>query len=128
MPSRPRGDLGLAHILRQRLLSFCDSVAVEQGQSTLTFNEVHHRALSIARELQIHSLQKEQPVAILARRGIYHILCTRSFSTPDQTTFQGIFAARQQRYAVELAASPWFAFLFSFSAGMRGRLVVAYPV
>lgn len=72
---RPPEGLGLAHILRQRLLSFGDSVAIGHGQNIFTFNEIHHRALSIAKVLQSHSVQNEQPVSIIARRVIDHILC-----------------------------------------------------
>lgn len=68
-------DLGLARLLQQRLQSFGDNIAIEQGQNTVTFNEVHHRALSVSKNIRRLVLKNEQPVPILATRGIDHVVC-----------------------------------------------------
>ncbi|BCS21169.1 putative NRPS-like protein biosynthetic cluster [Aspergillus puulaauensis] len=75
MAATASNDLGLARLLQQRLRSFGDNIAIEQGQNTVTFNEVHQRALSVCKAIRTLVLENEQPVPILATRGIHHVVC-----------------------------------------------------
>ncbi|KAL4789291.1 putative NRPS-like enzyme [Aspergillus venezuelensis] len=63
---------GLAVLLRQRLEAFGDDIAIEEGSQTLSFRQLHHRALAVAYRIRQHGVVKEEPVPILTARGIDH--------------------------------------------------------
>ncbi|KAL4959268.1 putative NRPS-like enzyme [Aspergillus stella-maris] len=65
---------GLAVLLQQRLETFDDDIAIEEGSQTLSFKELHHRALAVAYRIRQHGVVKEEPVPILAARGIDHVI------------------------------------------------------
>ncbi|KAL4957080.1 acetyl-CoA synthetase-like protein [Aspergillus filifer] len=65
---------GLAVLLRQRLEIFGDDIAIEEGSQTLSFRQLHHRALAVAHRIRRHGVKKEEPVPILAARGIDHVV------------------------------------------------------
>ncbi|KAL3460943.1 hypothetical protein BJX64DRAFT_174346 [Aspergillus heterothallicus] len=73
-PTAPTG-LGLAELLEQQVSKFGTIPAIEQDGHTITFHKLHRLALSVAQKLQKQGIQAEEPVAILARRGINHIIC-----------------------------------------------------
>ncbi|KAL4936811.1 hypothetical protein BDV06DRAFT_227541 [Aspergillus oleicola] len=66
---------GLAALLQQQIKTFSDDVAIEEDSKRVTFNQLHHRALAVARRIRAHGIQREQPVPILATRGINHVIC-----------------------------------------------------
>jgi L-tyrosine reductase len=65
---------GLAHLLREKLELFDDGVAIESGDFLVTYGELHRKALRLARTIRNHQSHKEEPIGILAPRGINHIL------------------------------------------------------
>ncbi|KAJ5682151.1 hypothetical protein N7462_005316 [Penicillium macrosclerotiorum] len=67
-------DIGLAQLLEQKMKLFADRVCIEHGSYKLTFWELHCKALMIVRLLYRLQIRKEEPIAILARRGVDHIL------------------------------------------------------
>ncbi|KAL2796594.1 hypothetical protein BJX66DRAFT_133363 [Aspergillus keveii] len=74
MTQRPCPDLGLAQVLQQCLLQFSTDIAIEQHWHTVTFRELHHSAVAVAQKLRQHGVKKEEPVPILAARGINHVI------------------------------------------------------
>jgi amino acid adenylation domain-containing protein/thioester reductase-like protein len=74
MTQRPSSDLGLAQVLQQCLLQFGTDIAIEQHRHTVTFHELHQSAVAVAQKLHQQGVKKEEPVTILAARGINHII------------------------------------------------------
>ncbi|KAJ0420982.1 hypothetical protein BJY00DRAFT_323541 [Aspergillus carlsbadensis] len=74
MAQRPSSDIGLAQVLQQRLLHFGTDIAIEQHGDTVTFHEVHCLAVAVARKLRQRGVQKEEPVPVVATRGMNHII------------------------------------------------------
>lgn len=66
--------LGLARILRDRLRFFNDETAIEDGDQSLTFRELHCRALRLMQNIHQQHIRKEEPIAVLAPRGIAHTI------------------------------------------------------
>ncbi|PLB46112.1 putative NRPS-like enzyme [Aspergillus steynii IBT 23096] len=67
-------ELGLARILRDRLNLFNDGVAIEDGGHSITFRELHCKALKLMQTILQHQIRKEEPIGVLAPRGIDHII------------------------------------------------------
>ncbi|KAI9036020.1 acetyl-CoA synthetase-like protein [Aspergillus affinis] len=70
--SRP--GVGLAQFLQQQFKRFGSDVAIEHGAYRVTFTEVHKKASILAAQLRKHEVRKEEPIVILANRGIDHII------------------------------------------------------
>lgn len=67
-------DDGLARLLQQRLKLFGSAIAIESGENEITFSEVHWKALTLAQQITSHQINREEPIGILAPRGINHII------------------------------------------------------
>ncbi|KAH8693797.1 hypothetical protein BGW36DRAFT_361636 [Talaromyces proteolyticus] len=67
-------ELGLAQLLKQNLQLFGNAVAIESNEFHITFNELHRKALNLMQRIHDHQIQTEEPIGILAPRGINHIL------------------------------------------------------
>ncbi|PWY81111.1 non-ribosomal peptide synthetase [Aspergillus eucalypticola CBS 122712] len=68
------GQPGLAQALYTQVELSKEVVAVQSGKHSLTFRELHKTALSLAGQILKKRLPKESPIAILAPRGINHVL------------------------------------------------------
>ncbi|KAI9698122.1 MAG: hypothetical protein M1836_004124 [Candelina mexicana] len=70
----PQTEPGLAYILREKLELFDSAVAIESGDSLITYSQLHGKALRLARLIRDHRIHNEEPIGILAPRSINHIL------------------------------------------------------
>ncbi|KAL4864861.1 hypothetical protein BDV12DRAFT_211349 [Aspergillus spectabilis] len=68
-------NIGLAQLARKRLEFFGDEPAVKEGPEVITFRQLHDRASALAREIQKHGIQMEEPIGILTSRRMDHIVC-----------------------------------------------------
>lgn len=67
-------DEGLAQIFRSQVLQSPSSVAVVDGEITLTYEELHSRAATLARELRYRTSTLEEPVGIIVQHGFADIV------------------------------------------------------
>ncbi|KAL3470486.1 putative NRPS-like enzyme [Aspergillus californicus] len=65
---------GLAQLLKRQLRTFGNGVAIEHGSNTTTFRELHQKALFVVQTIRKHGVQREEPIPILASRGLDHIV------------------------------------------------------
>ena len=65
---------GLAQLLWEKLELFGNAIAVESGDFLVTFSNLHHKAVRLAQLIQDHHVLDEEPIGILAPRGINHIV------------------------------------------------------
>ncbi|KAJ5080807.1 acetyl-CoA synthetase-like protein [Penicillium angulare] len=67
-------DTSLGYLLQQQLKLFKESISIEHGAYRVTGRELHQKALKLMEILSKLGIQKQEPVAILASRGVNHIL------------------------------------------------------
>ncbi|CAG7965630.1 unnamed protein product [Penicillium olsonii] len=65
---------GLAEALQQQVELSKEVIAIQSGYHTLSFKELHTKALRLANQILEKRLPVESPIAILAPRGINHVL------------------------------------------------------
>ncbi|KAJ5801837.1 non-ribosomal peptide synthetase [Penicillium pulvis] len=65
---------GLAKALQQQVELSQKAIAIESGDHALTFDELHTKALHLAEKILEKRLPADSPIAILAPRGINHVL------------------------------------------------------
>lgn len=70
----PSNGTGLAQILQKRLRLFDQEIAVENGEDSITFRELHSKALGIVERIREYQIRREEPIGILSSPGIDHIL------------------------------------------------------
>lgn len=67
-------DEGLAQIFRTQVLQSPSSVAVVDGEITLTYEELHSRAATLARELRYGDFTLGEPVGIIVQHGFADVV------------------------------------------------------
>ncbi|KAJ5871659.1 uncharacterized protein N7529_004012 [Penicillium soppii] len=69
-----RDDIGLAQLLQQQLKLFGEEVAIESDGRSITFHELHLKALDLVHKIRKYQIRPEEPIGILTSRGASHII------------------------------------------------------
>ena len=69
-----QSELGLAQLLQQNLKLFGGNLAIESDHHVITYAELHQKALHLVQEIRRRKIQRDEPIGILARRGINQVL------------------------------------------------------